>query len=53
MVTVLPPNVISCMTPTQIQAAVLVLLGGDDRRVPPSQGRYLYHTLKAMGKETK
>jgi acylaminoacyl-peptidase len=37
----------------KIQAAVLVLLGEDDRRVPPSQGRYLYHTLQAMGKEAK
>ena len=37
----------------QIKAPILVLLGADDLRVPPSQGKYLYHTLRAMGKETK
>ena len=37
----------------QIKAPILVLLGADDLRVPPSQGKYLYHTLRAMGKKTK
>jgi acylaminoacyl-peptidase len=37
----------------KIKAGVLVLLGAEDRRCPPSQGQFLYHTLRAMGKDTR
>jgi dipeptidyl aminopeptidase/acylaminoacyl peptidase len=34
----------------KVQAHVLLLIGEDDRRVPPSQGRNYYHALKGRGK---
>lgn len=48
-----PTITLVCLSSPQIKAPILVLLGADDLRVPPSQGKYLYHTLRAMGKKTK
>lgn len=31
----------------------MLLMGGDDRRVPPDQGRAWYHALKGNGVETE
>jgi dipeptidyl aminopeptidase/acylaminoacyl peptidase len=36
-----------------VRAPVLLLMGDVDQRVPPSQGRDYYHTLKALGKEVE
>ena len=36
-----------------VKAPVLMLVGGKDRRVPPSQGISYYHTLKSQGVITK
>lgn len=36
-----------------VKAPVLMLVGGKDRRVPPSQGISYYHTLKSQGVMTK
>ena len=37
----------------KVQAHVLLLIGEDDRRVPPSQGRSYYHALKGRGKNVE
>ncbi|KAL5515529.1 hypothetical protein EMCRGX_G000706 [Ephydatia muelleri] len=37
----------------QIKSPVLICIGAEDMRVPPTQGRQLYHTLKALGRETR
>ncbi|XP_061202925.1 acylamino-acid-releasing enzyme isoform X1 [Neopsephotus bourkii] len=37
----------------QVRAPVLLLLGEDDRRVPPKQGLEYYHALKARGVPTR
>lgn len=34
----------------RVKAPVLILLGEDDLRVPPTQGRGYYHVLKGMGR---
>ncbi len=36
-----------------VRTPVLLLMGGADQRVPPSQGRDYYHALKALGKEVE
>ena len=36
-----------------VRAAVLLLVGDVDQRVPPSQGRDYYHALKARGKDVE
>eukprot|EP00051_Salpingoeca_urceolata_P018069 m.251702 g.251702 ORF g.251702 m.251702 type:complete len:733 (-) comp19112_c0_seq9:120-2318(-) len=37
----------------QVKAPTLVLLGLEDRRCPPSQGREWYHALRALGTPTE
>ncbi|NWI50017.1 APEH enzyme, partial [Calyptomena viridis] len=37
----------------QVRAPVLLMLGEDDRRVPPKQGLEYYHALKARGVPTR
>ncbi|NXF14180.1 APEH enzyme, partial [Smithornis capensis] len=37
----------------QVRAPVLLMLGEDDRRVPPKQGLEYYHALKARGIPTR
>ena len=37
----------------KVKAATLLLLGGVDLRVPPSQGKEFYKTLRCRGVETK
>lgn len=37
----------------QVRAPVLLLLGEDDRRVPPKQGLEYYRALKARGVPTR
>ena len=36
---------------SRIQTPVYLMIGANDRRVPPSQGYLLYHELMALGKE--
>jgi dipeptidyl aminopeptidase/acylaminoacyl peptidase len=35
----------------KIEAPLFLMIGKADLRVPPSQGRELYHNLRSMGKE--
>lgn len=37
----------------KIKANVLILLGLEDKRVPPQQARLLYHALKSKGKNVR
>lgn len=37
----------------QVRAPVLLMLGEDDRRVPPKQGLEYYRALKARGLPTR
>lgn len=37
----------------QVRAPVLLMLGEDDRRVPPKQGLEYYRALKARGVPTR
>ena len=36
---------------SKIQTPIYLMIGANDRRVPPSQGYFLYHELIALGKE--
>ena len=38
---------------SQVRAPVLLMLGEDDRRVPPKQGLEYYRALKARGVPTR
>ena len=37
----------------QVKTPILIMLGEDDLRVPPSQGRKYYKVLKAQGTKTR
>ena len=37
----------------QVKTPILIMLGEDDLRVPPSQGRKYYKVLKAQGIKTR
>ena len=37
----------------KVRTPTLLLLGGKDKRVPPSQGLEYYHLLRARGVKTK
>ena len=54
-----PPDLLAAMQACspiahvqKVKAAVLLTIGGKDRRVPPSQGTMYYHALKAQGSRT-
>lgn len=38
---------------SQVKTPTLIMLGEDDLRVPPSQGKSFYKTLKAQGTKTR
>lgn len=47
------PSLIVVPLLCQVKAAVLLALGGEDRRVPNSQGIKYYRTLKAAGRDIR
>ena len=47
------PFLLNIFPPCQIKAAIMVVLGGADLMTPCFQGKLLYNTLKAQGKDTK
>lgn len=38
---------------SQVKTPTLIMLGSDDMRVPPSQGKSFYRALKAQGTEAR